>query len=121
VPRPAGAVTRAEPLRHDAFEPELASVAKHDVAGQVYMLVEPASQRALRSRVASLPLARLTPEVWAFDRSKAGLSIEFLGTPTGLKEVRADISFQSREPAPLSRQHWQIHATGPGESLKKYQ
>jgi hypothetical protein len=32
VPRSAGAVGRAKALRYDAFEPELASVAKHDVA-----------------------------------------------------------------------------------------
>jgi hypothetical protein len=32
VPRPTGAVGRAKALRHDAFEPEPASVAKHDVA-----------------------------------------------------------------------------------------
>jgi hypothetical protein len=32
VPRSAGAVGRAKALRYDAFEPELARVAKHDVA-----------------------------------------------------------------------------------------
>jgi hypothetical protein len=37
--------------------------------------------------------------------SDARLFIEFLGTPTGSKEVRADISSRSPELAPLSRQH----------------
>jgi len=33
VARAPGTVERAEPLRHDAFETEFASVAKYDVAG----------------------------------------------------------------------------------------
>src|SRR5947209_7846182 len=39
VPRPAGVVGRAKALRYDA-EPELAGVAKHDVARFVDVLVE---------------------------------------------------------------------------------
>ena len=40
VPRAAGVVGRAKTLRYDAFEPELACVAKHDLARFVNVLVE---------------------------------------------------------------------------------
>jgi hypothetical protein len=38
--RPAGAIERAEPLRHDALAAELASLREYDIAVADVMLVE---------------------------------------------------------------------------------
>src|SRR5215813_10894219 len=66
--RPAGAVARAEPLRHDAFEAHLASVPKYALAivGEVPVQTQPRkapTQQARERRLARLQ--RLAPEVFA--------------------------------------------------------
>src|SRR6516164_7002068 len=66
--RPAGAVARAEPLRHDAFEAHLARVPEYALAivGEVPLQTQPRkapTQQARERRLARLQ--RLAPEVFA--------------------------------------------------------
>src|SRR5262249_50756253 len=66
VLRPAGSVARPEPLRDDALEPELARVAKNDVAGLGDVLVElqpEAGAAQQRGELAFADLDRLAPQV----------------------------------------------------------
>src|SRR5262249_30693882 len=63
-----GVVTRAEPLRDDAFQPHLASVPEHEVARLRQMLVQPQARKAAAQQACGrrLPgLKQLAPKVLA--------------------------------------------------------
>ena len=57
VGRAAGAVARAEPLRHDALKPELASMAENDVAGLGDVLVDLQAEPRIAKQLRELTLA----------------------------------------------------------------
>src|SRR5262249_5161949 len=66
--RPTGAVARAEPLRHDAFEAHLASVLKYALAIVGEVLIQAQARKAPTQQARERRLARLqrvAPEVFA--------------------------------------------------------
>src|SRR5262249_54146373 len=59
VRRPAGAIQRAEPLRHDALAAELAGVLENDLAVALVMLIEYDAELRLAHQLGQFPLAIL--------------------------------------------------------------